>query len=63
VLGGGHRLRQEVFYLAYHLHWPWSEIMSLELAERRAYVRLAAERVEEENQAVESLRDRIGGRP
>jgi hypothetical protein len=37
--------------------------MSLELAERRAYVRLAAERVVEENQVVESLRDRIGARP
>jgi hypothetical protein len=29
--------------------------MSLDLAERRAYVRLVAERVEAENQAVESL--------
>lgn len=34
--------------------------MSLELSERRAFVRLAAERVEEENHAIESLRDRIG---
>ena len=36
--------------------------MSLDLAERRAYVALVAQRVEEENEALESLRDRIGGR-
>ena len=35
--------------------------MSLDLAERRAYVGLVAARVEEENEALESLRDRIGG--
>ena len=34
--------------------------MSLELAERRAYVSLVAERVEAENHAIESLHDRIG---
>jgi len=36
--------------------------MSLDLAERRVYVALVAQRVEEENEALESLRDRIGGR-
>ena len=36
--------------------------MSLDLAERRAYVQLVAQRVEAENQAIESLRDRIGER-
>jgi hypothetical protein len=34
--------------------------MSLELSERRAYVRLVAQRVEAENQAIESLHGRIG---
>lgn len=34
--------------------------MSLDLSERRAYVRLVAERVEAENHAIESLHDRIG---
>ena len=34
--------------------------MSLDLAERRAYVRLVAQRVEAENHAIESLHDRIG---
>jgi hypothetical protein len=36
--------------------------MSLDLAERRAYVRMVAQRVEAENHAMETLRDRIGGR-
>ena len=36
--------------------------MSLDLAERRAYVGLVAQRVEEENDALESLQDRIGAR-
>jgi hypothetical protein len=58
-LGGGRRLRQEVFYLAYHLHWPWSEIMGLDVGERRAYVRMLAQRIEEENQAFEALSERL----
>jgi hypothetical protein len=48
-----------VFYLAYHLHWPWSEIMSLDLGERRAYVRMLAQRIETENQAFETLSERL----
>lgn len=35
--------------------------MSLVLGERRTYVRMVAERVEAENQAVESLQARLGG--
>jgi hypothetical protein len=54
-LGGGARLRQEVFYLAYHLHWAWTEILALSTAERRSYVRLLAERIEQDNQAAEEL--------
>jgi hypothetical protein len=52
-------LRQEVFYLAYHLHWPWSEIMGLDLDERRSYVQMLAQRVEEENQAFEALSEQL----
>lgn len=59
-LGGGRRLRQEVFYLAYHLHWPWSEIMSLDAGERRVYVQMLAERIEDENRAFEAARQRLG---
>lgn len=45
-------LRQEVFYLGYHLHWPYGEIMSLETDERRAYLRLLSEQIERENEAI-----------
>ncbi len=58
-LGGGRRLRQEVFYLAYHLHWPWSEIMELAVGERQAFVRMLAERIDEDNRAWETLTDRL----
>lgn len=61
-LGGGRRLRQEVFYLAYHLHWSWNEIMNLELDERRAYVYMLAGRIEQENRAVEELEERLKGK-
>jgi len=31
-------LHQEVAYVAYHFHWPQSEIMVLEHADRRRWV-------------------------
>lgn len=48
-------MRQEIFYLAYHLHWSWSDLMNLDLGERRAYVRMLAQRIEAENQAFETM--------
>jgi len=42
-------LRREVFFLAYHLHWSWEELMSLDIAERQAYVHLLVEQIEREN--------------
>jgi hypothetical protein len=48
-----------VFYLAYHLHWPWSEIMDLDVGERRAYIQMLAQRIEEENDAFEALSRRL----
>jgi hypothetical protein len=32
------RLHEEVAYVAYHFHWPQSEIMALEHADRRRWV-------------------------
>jgi hypothetical protein len=49
-------LRQEVFFLAYHLHWPWNELMDLDCAERRAYVRMLIEQIERENAHLEQAR-------
>ncbi len=55
-LGGGQRLRQEVFYLAYHLHWSWSELMEMDIGERRTFVQMLAQRIEAENEAIEAFR-------
>ena len=33
------QLHEEVAFVAYHFHWPHDEIMALEHAERRAWVR------------------------
>ena len=54
-LAGAVRLRQEVFYLAYHLHWSWRDILALTPAERRDYVTLLAERIEAENDALPNV--------
>jgi hypothetical protein len=51
-------LRREVFFLAYHLHWSWSELMDLDIEERRAYAALLVEQIERENAQVESARRR-----
>jgi hypothetical protein len=42
-------LREEIFFLAYHLHWSWEELMGLDSEERRAYVQLLVEQIEREN--------------
>lgn len=45
-----------MFFLAYHLHWAWSELMGLETPERREYVRLLVEQIERENAQVAQAR-------
>jgi hypothetical protein len=47
-----------VFFLAYHLHWPWSEIMNLDIGERRAFVQLLIEQIERENAQLAAARGR-----
>ncbi|MBZ4417438.1 hypothetical protein [Myxococcus sp. RHSTA-1-4] len=47
-----------MFFLAYHLHWSWSELMELDSGERRAFVRLLVEQIERENAQLESSRRR-----
>ena len=32
------RLHEEVAYIAYHLHWPYEQVMALEHGERRRWV-------------------------
>ncbi len=55
---GEEGLRKEIFFLAYHLHWSWSDIMDLDTAERRAYVQLLIEQIERENAQLASARGR-----
>jgi hypothetical protein len=50
------RLRSEVFFVAYHLHWSWSELMELESDERGAYVDLLVAQIERENSRIEAAR-------
>lgn len=47
-----------MFFLAYHLHWPYSELLMLDSAERRAYVELLIDQIERENAQIESARRR-----
>ncbi len=49
-------LRGEIFFLAYHLHWSWGELMELDTGERRSYVRLLVEQIERENARLEEAR-------
>jgi hypothetical protein len=49
-------LRNEIFFLAYHLHWSWGELMGLDTSERRAYVRLLVEQIERENERLDEAR-------
>lgn len=58
VVGSVEQLRREIFYLAYHLHWAYEEIMSLETGERREFLRLLTEQLEREKQAVDQARPR-----
>ena len=51
-------LRKEIFFLAYHLHWSWGEIMALDIDERRAFVQLLVEQIERENAQIEAARKR-----
>ncbi|MFN7997422.1 MAG: hypothetical protein U0Q18_27645 [Bryobacteraceae bacterium] len=47
-----------MFFLAYHLHWSWSELMAMPVDERRAYARMLIEQIERENAQIESARRR-----
>jgi len=40
------------------LHWSYTELISLDSAERRAFVRLLIEQIERENAEIEAARRR-----
>jgi hypothetical protein len=45
------RLFEEVAYIAYHLHWPYDEVMRMEHSERRRWVSEVAKINERYNSA------------
>jgi hypothetical protein len=51
-------LRQQIFFLAYHLHWSWTELMDLDVEERLAYIKLLIEQIERENAQLDAARKR-----
>lgn len=52
------QLRREVFFLGYHLHWPYGELMDMATGDRREFVDLLVEQIQRENAQVEAARDR-----
>ncbi|RME03674.1 MAG: hypothetical protein D6805_05610 [Planctomycetota bacterium] len=46
-------LRKEVFYLAYHIHWSYHEIMDLPIGERKHFVQLLTKEIERQNKELE----------
>ena len=51
-------MRKEIFFLAYHLHWGHGEVLDLPIDERWAFVRLLADQLEREHDAIERARRR-----
>ena len=48
------RLREEVAYLSYYLHWPYEQVMSLDHHERRRWVEEVARMNRERNALAET---------
>lgn len=51
-MSGEEALTQEIFFLAYHLHWSREEILRLPVPERRKYVEMLEEQLKREQEAV-----------
>jgi len=51
-------LQREVFFLAYHLHWSYEELMDMAVGERHRFVALLAEQIEQENARIEAAQAR-----
>ena len=46
-----------MFFLAYHLHWSWSELQEMPVDERRAFAQLLTTQIERENAQIEASRN------
>ena len=49
-------MHDEVFFLAYHLHWSHSATLDLPTSERWAYVRRLIDQLEREHSQIEEAR-------
>jgi uncharacterized protein DUF6760 len=58
AVGDDSHLRQEVFYLGYHLHWAYDDILDLDTVERRHFVRMLSEEIDRQNASLEEARHR-----
>ena len=54
------RLRQEVLLLGLHLSWGYSEAMEMAVGERREYVQLLVDALEQQQEAIERRAARRG---
>ena len=52
------QLQKEVFFLAYHLHWSYRDLMGMSVGERHDFVRLLTEQIERENARIEAAHSR-----
>lgn len=55
------QLHEEVAYMAYHFHWPYSEIMQLDHRERQRWVTEIG-RINQRLNSQAVSRDQAGGR-
>lgn len=51
-VSGEEALLQEVFLLAYKLHWSRQEILALPVPERRRYLKLLGEQLQREQETI-----------
>ena len=47
-------LDREIFYLGYHLHWSYNEIMDLPIPKRKKFVRQLTSEIERQNEELEN---------
>jgi hypothetical protein len=58
LVGAEERLQKEAFFLAYHLHWGYADVMDMATGERWEFVRMLAAQLEREQESLERARHR-----
>jgi hypothetical protein len=56
LVGAEERLYKEAFFLAYHLHWGFAEIMEMGTDERWEFVRMLVEQLEREQESMDKAK-------